>query len=1091
MNASVFRHFAVFGLLLFVSGALLQAQTAAVRPAQLRCEYRLNPLGIDVAKPRVSWVLAPADPQARGLKQSAYRILVASTSQNLVAGKGDLWDSGKTTSEQSIHVAYGGKPLVSGQQAFWKVQVWDQAGRPSAWSQTAHWSMGLLNKDDWKGKWIGRDEEKLLRHPASPYGVLEKARWIWFPAGEPAKEAPAGPRLFRAELSVPADRKITKAAAVVAADNSFELFINGEEAGKGRQVQMPEVIDVAARLKPGRNVIAIRALHTRAGSPAGLIAAIRVEFASGDPLLFSTGPAWRAAEKAPDGWQQPDFRDSGWVAAKDLGSYGMQPWGEVGFSQERFLPARLLRKEFDVTKKLKRAAVYVSGLGLFEMYVNGGKAGDHVLSPGLTDYDKRALYVTFDVTRQLAAGRNAIGLMLGNGRYYAPREGVPMSARSFGYPKAILQLNLEYEDGSASSVVSDESWKLSTEGPVRLNNEYDGEEYDARMEVANWARAGFNDARWKNARVVGAPAGPLVAQMAEPLRVTETLRPAKVTEIKPGVFIFDMGQNLVGWCRLHVSGTKGAQVKLRHAESLRDDGNLYVDNLRSARATALYTLKGGGPEVWEPRFSYYGFRFVEVTGFPGKPTAAALEGRVVHDAMTPIADFASSNPLLDRIHKNIFWGVRGNYRSIPTDCPQRDERQGWLGDRSMVSRSESYLFDVAAFYTKWMQDLVDSQRDSGSIPNVAPNYWVLYSDNITWPSTFIFVPQMLYEQYGDRRPIEQHYAAMKKWIDYMKGFIKDGLMPRDTYGDWCVPPESPKLIHSQDPARRTDATLLGTSYYYHLLRLVARYARMLDKQQDAAELERLAAQMRDAFEKKFYSAEAGYYSNGTQTSSILPLAFGMTPEANRKRVFDRLIDKIERESNGHVGTGLVGAQWLMRTLSDNGRPDVALEIAGQKTYPGWGYMIEKGATTIWELWNGDTADPAMNSMNHVMQIGDLGVWMYEYLAGIRSDPEQPGFKRIIVRPYPAGDLTFVKASHQSMHGKIASQWKREAGRFTLDIAIPANTTAVVYVPAKQAAAVTESGQPAASAKGVKFVGMENGAAVYEVGSGTYSFASQT
>jgi alpha-L-rhamnosidase len=458
--------------------------------------------------------------------------------------------------------------------------------------------------------------------------------------------------------------------------------------------------------------------------------------------------------------------------------------------------------------------------------------------------------------------------------------------------------------------------------------------------------------------------------------------------------------------------------------------------------------------------------------------------------MTPIADFASSNPLLDRIHKNIFWGVRGNYRSIPTDCPQRDERQGWLGDRSMVSRSESYLFDVAAFYTKWMQDLVDSERDSGSIPNVAPNYWVLYSDNITWPSTFIFVPQMLYEQYGDRRPIEQHYAAMKKWIDYMKGFIKDGLMPRDTYGDWCVPPESPKLIHSQDPARRTDPTLLGTSYYYHLLRLVARYARMLDKQQDAAELEQLASQMREAFEKKFYNREAGYYSNGTQTSSILPLAFGMTPEENRKRVFDRLIDKIERESNGHVGTGLVGAQWLMRTLSDNGRPDVALEIAGQKTYPGWGYMIEKGATTIWELWNGDTADPAMNSMNHVMQIGDLGVWMYEYLAGIRSDPEQPGFKRIIVKPYPAGDLAFVKASHQSMYGKIASQWKREAGRFTLGITIPANTTAVVYVPARQASAVTESGQPAASAKGVKFVRMQNGAAVYEVGSGTYSFSSQ-
>jgi alpha-L-rhamnosidase len=493
--------------------------------------------------------------------------------------------------------------------------------------------------------------------------------------------------------------------------------------------------------------------------------------------------------------------------------------------------------------------------------------------------------------------------------------------------------------------------------------------------------------------------------------------------------------------------------------------------------------------VFEPRFTYHGFRYVELQGFPGEPPPDALEGRVVHDAMTQIADFSTSHPLLNQIHKNILWGVRGNYRSIPTDCPQRDERQGWLGDRSMVSRSEAYLHDVAAFYSKWMTDLVDSQRPTGSIPNVAPAYWVLYSDNITWPSTFILIPSMLYEQYADLRVIQRNYPAMKKWIDYMRGFLKDGLMPRDTYGDWCVPPESPTLIHSQDPARRTDGTLLGTAYYYHLLGLMARYARLLGNAGDASDFESLAARVKSAFQQQFFNPQTGLYSNGTQTSGILPLAFGMTPPENRQSVFAGLIRNIERESNGHVGTGLVGAQWLMRTLSDNGRADVACTIATQKTYPGWGYMIEKGATTIWELWNGDTADPAMNSGNHVMQVGDLGIWFYEYLAGIRPDPDKPGFKHIIVRPYLAGDLTFVKASHQSMYGLIASHWKREAGRLQLDVTIPPNTTATVYVPAKDPQLVSESGRPAARSKGVKFLRVEPGAAVYELQSGSYSFSA--
>ena len=1069
--------------------ALQGSASASIRPDQLRCEYRVNPLGIDVTQPRLSWALAAANPKARGLKQTAYRVLVASSEAALRTGKGDLWDSGRVESDQSVHVVYNGKPLTSGAQAFWKVQVWDQAGKPSAWSAPALWTMGLLNAADWKGKWIGRDETTLYKSPTSVFRNLEQARWIWYEAGA-ATNAPAGLRFFRTRFTIPAGRKIRKAICIMGVDSNYELFLNGHRVGRGSFPALPEIFDISAGVRPGENLIAVRANNRKAGKAAGLIGAVRIDFAGGDPLLLTSSAAWKATNNVPKGWEQPGFADSAWPAAKELGPFGMQPWGQVGYIGERVLPARMLRKEFNAPKAVRRATVYASGLGLYELYLNGQKIGDHVLAPNLSDYDKRTFYETFDVTRQVTAGRNAVGVVLGNGRYWAPRPAIPIGTRSFGYPKAIVQLEIEYTDGSKATVASDETWKLTSNGPILGNNEYDGEEYDARKEFPGWNRAGFNDSGWEAARLVSPPAGPLVAQMAEPLRVIENLKPVKITQPRPGVYIFDMGQNMVGWCRLKVAGPKGTEVTLRFAETLKPDGELYVDNLRSARATDIYTLKGGGQEVWEPRFTYHGFRFVEVTGFPGVPGLATLEGRVVHDAMTKTADFTSSNELLNQIHHNIYWGVRGNYRSIPTDCPQRDERQGWLGDRSQVSRSESYLFDVGAFYTKWETDLADSQKPSGSIPDVSPTYWVLYNDDVTWPGTFIFIPGMLYDQYGDRRVIERNYGPMKKWIDYMRGFLKNDLMPKDTYGDWCVPPEDPVLIHSQDPARRTDGTLIGTTYYYKLLKTMAGYARLIGKQQDASDFDALAGRIKVAFHKKFFDSSKGVYGNGTQTSSILPLIFDMAPAENRKTVFDNMIRKIETESKGHVGTGLVGAQWLMRSLSDNGRVDVAYQIATQKTYPGWGYMIQKGATTVWELWNGDTADPAMNSGNHVMQIGDLGIWLYEYLGGIRSDPAQPGFKHAIIRPYPVGDLNFVKASHRSMYGLLATHWKRDAGRLTLDVTVPPNTTATVYVPAKDAASVTESGQPAATASNVKFLRMDAGAAVFEVGSGTYAFASQ-
>jgi alpha-L-rhamnosidase len=1075
-------------LLLAAVASVAPFSASAVAVGQLRCEYLKDPLGIDTPQPRLSWILRADKGSARGQAQTGYQILVARNRNELEANQGDLWDSGKVTSDKSIQVRYAGKALISEQECFWKVRVWDEQGKPSAWSEAARWSMGLLNPSDWHANWIGLDEPA---ESSTGKNVLGDAQWVWFPEGQPEKAAPIGTRCFRCAVTVPTDRIVKRATLFFTADNSGEMYVNGQKAGTAGDFHSATKADVTRLLHPGKNVLAASVKNDGADpNPAGLIALLRVEFAQGAPLVVLTDSSWKSENREMAGWKGAGFDDAGWVAAQKLGPAGMAPWGKISGPEDRRLPARMLRREFAVEKKVQRATAYVCGLGLCEFYLNGKKVGDHVLSPGLTDYTKRALYVTFDVTKQLKRGANVAGIMLGNGRFYAPRVSVPTGTTSYGYPKLLFQMHVEYRDGTSAEVVSDGAWKLSAEGPIRANNEYDGEDYDARLEMPGWSAPGFDGAKWQPAQGVTAPGGKLAAQMIEPIRVTETLKPIAVTQPQPGVWVFDMGQNMVGWCRIKVSGPGGTEVKLRHAETLKPDGTLYLDNIRGAKVTDTYTLKGKGTEVYEPRFTYHGFRFVEVTGYPGRPSLASIEGQVVHDDLQNAGDFACANPLLNRIYKNIVWGVSGNYRSISTDCPQRDERQGWLGDRSAEAKGETYLFNTAALYAKWLQDMADAQKENGSVSDVCPAYWPFYSDNVTWPSSTVIIPGALREQFADEGIIASHYDSVKKWMDHMNTFVANGIIERDSYGDWCVPPEDPKLIHSNDPARKTDKAMLATAYFYHDALLMARYATLLGKAEDAQHFTGLAEELKAAFNRKFFHADTGQYDNGAQTSCVLPLAFGLVPDGQRERVFNHLVSKITTESKGHIGTGLIGGQWLMRVLTAGGRPDLAYTIAAQKTYPSWGYMVEKGATTIWELWNGDTADPAMNSGNHVMLVGDLGIWLYENLAGIKSDPEQPGFKHIIMRPEPVGDLRFAKASHRSPYGLIVSDWQKQDGIFRWKVIIPANTTATIYVPATSADSVTENGKPVVQGRGVKFLRLESGRAVFSVGSGTYSFESR-
>lgn len=1081
VNPPSFTRLQISAFLVFTCLLLMPiCGAAAATVGELRCEYLRNPHGIDRPAPRLSWIMESARPGAR---QTAYQVLVASTPDLLRDHKGDLWDTGQVLTDQSVHIRYSGTPLPSRQSAFWKVRIWDQQGRPTAWSEPASWTMGLLHHADWQGTWIGRDETETSV-------VLTEGSWIWFPEGAPEQSAPVGTRYFRRTFDLPLDRNVLQAEWLMTADNEFTCAVNGQPTGTGTSFKVATPMEVALNLRPGRNVMTAKVKNAGTDpNPAGLVGRLKIEFDSGEPLVITTDSQWKAFTEEQPNWTTPEFNDQTWLSAKVLGPVGMPPWGQVAGPEDRRLPARMLRREFKTHGPVQRATVYFSGLGLSELYLNGQKVGDHVLSPALTEYDQRVFYVTHDVTDQIQQGPNALGVWLGNGRYFAPRLTTPTETRTFGFPKMLLQLELDYADGSRETIVSDPSWKLTTDGPIVANNEYDGEEYDARREMPGWAAPGFTDVTWSTAQVVSPPGGVLSAPMMEPIRVTGTLQPTSITEIKPGVFIYDLGQNMVGWCRLTVRGPAGTRVTLRHAETLQADGSLYLDNIRAAKVTDVYTLRGQGTEVYEPRFTYHGFRYVELTGFPGTPTLATLEGQVVNDDVATAGSFTCSQPMINRIYRNIVWGVRGNYRSFPTDCPQRDERQAWLGDRSAESKGETYLFDIAALYAKWTQDIADAQRPNGSISDVSPSYWPMYNDNVTWPASAVIIPGTLLDQYGDTDVIARRYPSMALWIDHMSGYITNDIISRDNYGDWCVPPEDPKLIHSNDPMRKTAPAILATSYFHHCLELMTGYARRLDQTEDADRFNSLAQSLKSALNRQFYQPTQGFYDNGSQTSCVLPLAFNLVPNEERSRVFDHLVTKITHETKGHVGTGLVGGQWLNRVLTEGGRPDIVYRFATNTTYPSWGYMVEKGATTLWELWNGDTADPAMNSGNHVMLVGDLVIWLYESLAGIQPDPDQPGFKHILMKPVPVGDLQFVTATHRSPYGTIASAWSRDGDRFDWQITVPPNTTATVHIPALRPEEVRSGRRPAIRTRGVTSFRQDKAHLVLEIEPGRYRFQS--
>lgn len=927
------RHHILAGLLFFgvLTGADIVAATGAVKATSLQCEFRVNPLGVDTRQPRLSWTL---ESRRRAERQSAWQVLAASTADKLDREEGDLWNSGKGDSTESLNVDYCGQPLRSGQRVFWKVRVWDRDGRASDYSRLAWFETALLAPEDWQAFWITRQ---------------------------------------------------------------------------------------------------------------------------------SSGPI-------PEAQAYDDH------------------------------PAPLVRKEFTLEKKIARARAYVSGLGYYELRLNGERVGDHVLDPGWTSYSQRVLYSTYDVTAQLKRGRNAVGLMLGNG-WFNP---LPLrmwkrfnlrEALTVGEPRAIVQLVVEFTDGTSQTIATDETWRVG-DGPVLRNSVYLGEVYDARREQPGWDQAGFDDSRWETAVRAGDPAlGGLRAQSAPPIRITRTLQPVKLTEPRPGVFIFDFGQNFSGWARLRVRGAAGTRVRLRSGELLYPDGTLNgmtavvgqtkiggtnyqydgVGQPKTAFQQDEYIVNGRGTEVFTPRFTFHGFRYVEVTGFPGKPTLGALEGLRLNSDVRPAGTFECSNERLNRIQQMVLWTELANLFSVQSDCPHR-EKFGYGGDIVASSEMAMLNFDMSRFCEKAAQDLVDAARTNGGFTETAP--FVGISDEglgggsgpIGWGTAQPLLLAQLRQYYGEQRLVAEQYEATKRWIALLHARAVADILDNG--------------ISDHESLAPKPRALTGTVFYYFNVKLFAQLAKSLGHADDATEAEARAERIKTAFNRKCLQPGTGRYDAATQASQAFALYHGLVPLDEQARALDVLVRDIAAH-DGHLTTGIFGTKYMLAALSDAGRGDVACGIVNQRTFPGWGYMLERGATTLWEHW--EYSDNTY-SRNHPM-FGSVSEWFYKTLAGIQPAAGAVGFNQVVIQPTPVHDLKWVKASYDSVRGKIECAWTRSGRRFQMRVTIPVGVTATVAVPGNELTRIRESGRPARESVGVNWLRQQAGRNLFTVGSGDYTFTS--
>lgn len=823
-------------------------------------------------------------------------------------------------------------------------------------------------------------------------------------------------------------------------------------------------------------------------------ASIQVPY-QGPPLRSRERYYWRVQvwddHAQTSSWSEPAYWETGLLQPSDW----QARWITASLPEdpEKSNPSPMLRRLFEVQKSVESVRLYASAMGLYELHLNGARVGDQYFTPGWTAYDFRYQYQTYDVTAQIKAGKNCLGAILGDGWF---RGNLTWDSKRnfYGTKLALLaQLVITYKNGKQQIVSTDGDWKSST-GPILSSDIYNGETYDARLEQAGWSTANYDDRDWKGVTVIDSPKAKLVAAAGPPVRAMQEIKPVKIIRTPQGDTVLDMGQNMVGWMRVRVNAAAGTVITLRHAEVLDSKGNFYTANLRSAKQTDQYTASGRGVETFEPHFTFHGFRYVAVDGWPGELPLDAFTGIVVHSAVEPTGTFESSNAMLNQLQHNIIWGQEGNFVDIPTDCPQRDERLGWTGDAQVFAPTAMFLHGSASFYTKWLKDLALDQQDNGAVPFVIPN--VLShatrkgeSGAAGWGDAAVVVPWTLYLSYGDRRVLEEQYSSMKAWVEYIRQQAGPRHLwnTRETFGDWLA-----YATNDADyPGATTDKDLVQTAYFARSTDLLRRTAEVLGKQDDAKSYGQLFDEIRHAFQQEFVTPN-GRLSSNTQTAYALALAFDLLPESQRKEAAARLAEDVR--SFEHLTTGFLGTPLLCQVLSDYGYLDEAYLLLNRKEYPSWLYPITKGATTIWERWDGikpdgSFQDPGMNSFNHYAY-GAIGEWMYSVVAGLGIDPAQPGYRHFFVAPHPGGGLQWVKASLHTMYGTASSAWEIKSNIMTTRVTVPPNSTATITLPGARLEDVKENGIPLQQDPGVAWnARQEAHSASFEVGSGSYVFES--
>jgi len=1081
-------------------------------PTNLRCEYLVDPTVIDVQEPRLFWEIQDA---RRGVRQTAYRILVASSAETLSQDRGDMWDSGRIESDETIHITYKGSPLKSRMCCYWKVKVWLRvadsiaAEEATPWSKPAMWSMGLLDPSDWQAKWIA-DPSPIpprisphLGYHSGPASAPDTQKWVTLDLKTLSRVDAVClfgvsnrvhgflfPLRFRVDVSHRPDFSEFKTVW----DETAKDFPN------------PGVQPLTCRFSPETaryvRLTATRLRPDGEGSYGFALAEMAV-------LNQDTNLARDARVIAPDSTESDN-----WSAQKlvdgDITSHpaGVDRSTHNAIGQINVLPPPVLRREFTIAASIRSATIYVSALGLYELRINGQRVGDHILAPEWTDYEKCVNYQTYDVINLLRTGENAVGVLLGDGWYAGRIAHIPFHYLYGNAPHFKAQLEIEFTDGTSATIVTDGTWRSTLDGPIRRSGIYEGEVYDARQEMPGWDKPGFNDSEWRPSVENNHIRAALIAQMSEPIRIMQELPANSVSEPHPSVYVFDLGQNMVGWVRFKLRASPGKTIRLRHSEMLAPDGTLYTAYHRTAFQDDHYIAKGDPQgETFEPHFTFHGFRYVEVSGLDYEPEAKDLVGQVFHSSTRQTGFLETSSTLVNKVWENTMWTQRGNLQGVLIDCPQRDERLPWVcGDYHSYSHTSLSNMDMAASYVRRARDIRQSQYADGRYPNMAPNVFG-WSTSPGWGDEGALVPWVTYLHYGDRRILEEHFESAVRWVEWIRSQTNGLIWDQAGPGDWL------NADHIDVPdLPRTGAEVghgvFATTFFAYSTRLISKMAAALGRSDESRRYEELFQSIRQAFNNKFVDRD-GRIEGDTQAGYALALHFDLLPEGLREQALHHMIDGIERYQ-GHVSTGFIATHRMLLELSRRGYNEKAYELMHVRTCPSWGFMIDQNATTIWERWDGFVPgralsagkyvngiqlplvtgfqDTWMTSFNHCA-LGSVVEWMYRVILGIEPDEQNPGYKHFTIKPQPGKRLNFAQGAIHSIRGKIEVQWTRESGVLKLDVRIPPSTTATLHVPAKDQSGVREGGKPATQAFGVQFVRMDDATAIFEVVAGLYHFES--